>query len=130
MGDRIAAAARALAGTRYRREGRSHSGVDCLGLVLLAMAGAGRALPPDAADHANGRSVPAIEARLRTLRFAAVEPGARRAGDIVLTAPAAGQLHFLIVTDAGAVEAHAGLRRVVERPWRSDEPVLSVWRAA
>jgi cell wall-associated NlpC family hydrolase len=129
-GDRIAQAARASIGTRYRPQGSTSAGVDCVGLVLVALARAGRPLAVEQSYprrfHARGEA----EARLLALGFRAIDAAEQRPGDIVLTEPVPGQLHFGIMTATGMVEAHAGLRRVVERPLRADERILSIWRVA
>ncbi len=133
-GERIAAAARALVGTRYRPQGCAAAGVDCAGLVILALAEAGCPLRVEPrSEQIYALRLPAreeVEARLGALGLEAIAAGAARPGDIVLTEPAPGRLHFGIVTAVGVVEAHAGLRRVVERPWHANERILSFWRVA
>jgi hypothetical protein len=49
-------------------------------------------------------------------------------GDILLSAPATRLIHLAVRSFEGIVEAHAGLRRVVERPLGSDERWDSCWR--
>ena len=48
MGERVLAEARALLGTPWRHLGRSETGLDCIGLVLVAAARAGIVLPDPA----------------------------------------------------------------------------------
>ncbi len=128
-GERIVEAARALLGTRFRPQGCSAAGVDCVGLVFLALEGAGLGVPFEPTHGMRFQAPEAAEVRLRRLGLRAVAPAGRQPGDIILCEPAPGQLHFAIATAAGVIEAHAGLRRVVERPWRPDERIRSVWRA-
>jgi hypothetical protein len=42
--------------------------------------------------------------------------------------PAAEQLHLAVLTDAGFVHAHAGLRRVVETAGMPEWPVIGIYR--
>lgn len=129
FGERVALAARSLVGTPFRPQGCGRSGVDCVGLVLLAMAQAGRELRLEQTYRLRFNARADAEARLREFGFVPVRPADRQIGDIVLAEQAPGQLHFGIVTRAGLVEAHAALRRVVERPWRADDNIVSIWRA-
>lgn len=113
-------AARALIGVPFRPRGRDPvRGVDCVGVVVLAHAGAGRTvLAPD--DYPlRGWSGD------RVLRWAAragfrqvAEP---RAGDVALLPQPFGHWHLGIVGGGDGegrtlIHAHAGLRRVVETP--------------
>ena len=50
------------------------------------------------------------------------------AGDLLLIAAGPGQLHLAVWTGAGIVQAHAGLRRVVETPGWPGEAVAGVFR--
>lgn len=125
--DRIVAAVQAKVGTGFRPQGRGAAGLDCLGLALVAADAAGSA-PAVPAFPMRGTSLDAGEALLlgfgcRRLTVDAVEPG-----DLLLQMPAALQLHLAVVTPAGLVEAHAGLRRVVERPRVTGEIWQSGWR--
>lgn len=129
-GFRIAAAAREMVGTRFRPQGCSSAGVDCVGLVLVSLARAGCALSVEQSYPMRFHQQDEAEARLRALGFRGIGPADKGPGDIILFGPTLRQLHFGIVTTSGVVEAHAGLRRVVERPWRTDDRVLSVWRWA
>ncbi|OSZ69487.1 hypothetical protein CAP40_01100 [Sphingomonas sp. IBVSS2] len=121
-GDLVLARARAAIGTRFRPRGRTpESGFDCVGL----------------AGWAHRRAVPAGYAMRSadTGRVAAVAEAAglvpaegRRAGDLVLLASGAGQMHLGIDSGTGLVHADAMLRRVVERPDPLPWPVIGRWR--
>ena len=117
--------ARALVGTRFRLQGRTELGLDCVGLAAATYA-----IPADKirrdyrirGDHAG-------EVR-QTLRayFRRVAARESRAGDLMLLRVAQDQLHLAIRTDEGFVHAHAGLRRVVETPSMPEWPLLGVYR--
>lgn len=127
MGERIVAAARGLLGVRFRLQGRSaEGGVDCVGLVELALTRAGHG---GTAPRAYGLRF-GDEARARSWLGEAGLRGAREAlpGDVALARPGPLQLHLMIVTPGGHVHAHAGLRRVVETPGASPWPVIGHWR--
>jgi len=108
-----AARARALVGTRFRAQGRSAEGLDCVGVVLATFE-----IPVDSAprdyqlrgDHL-ARLKEELDAQFRRVP-------ARRfgSGDLMLLAPAPDQLHLAVRTEDGFVHAHAGIRRVVETP--------------
>lgn len=125
-GERAVAAARGAVGARFRLHGRDPaSGLDCVGLVALALRAEGFAGPVP-----SGYALRSGDASLvhRTIEAAglivAKEP---RAGDLLLLRTGPGQLHFAIDCGDGIVHADAMLRRVVERPgmrW----PVIGRWR--
>lgn len=124
-------AAQALVGTPYRVNGRSvDTGVDCIGLVSLALAAIGRMHSP----------LPTYGLRnLNRARFAhlLVELGLVEArgdsgpGDIVLLRPSAAQYHLAIIgPDDMPIHAHAGLRRVVTSPAPLPWPTEEQWQIA
>ncbi len=120
--------ARALLGRPFRPQGRSAEGQDCLGLVIAAARAGGIRV----AEHRNLplRGLATEEACALLARAGCREltvPEARP-GDILLQVPAARQIHLAIVTMLGIVEAHGGLRRVVERPLAAGEQWHSAWR--
>lgn len=122
-GERTAARARALVGTRFRAQGRgAGEGLDCVGLVAAALGRSG--VRRDYALRGGCADELATE-----LRRAGLHPAAEPApGDLLVMRPGPGQLHLGVWTGAGLVHADAGLRRVVERPGRPPWPVLGVWR--
>lgn len=125
----VVTAARGVVGGRFRPHGRDPAfGLDCVGLVALALRGGGFAgiVPDDYALRGGdpGRVAAAIDAAglIRTTVAAA--------GDVLLCASAAGQLHLAIDSGAGIIHADAVARRVVERPGPIPWPVLARWRLA
>lgn len=121
-GEAIAARAQALVGVRFRAQGRSAAGLDCVGLVAAAL---GRDSVPG--DYAmRGGSLDALVLELG--RAGLAEVADLRAGDVMIVKAGPGQLHLGVWTGAALVHADAGLRRVVERPGAVPWPVVSVWR--
>lgn len=124
---RIERAARALVGVPFRLQGQcAQTGLDCVGLVQVALAGAGcRAVAPDHYSVRGGR----FAAFDQPLRQAGLRPVRReKPGDIVLVQAGVAQFHLMIAVMGGHVHAHAGLGRVVEMPGASPWPVIARWR--
>jgi hypothetical protein len=121
-GEAIAQRARALVGTRFRAQGRDADGLDCVGLVAVALGRAGVRR-----DYAlRGGCLGSLEAELSAAGLARVQEPA--AGDVLVMRAGPGQLHLGVWTGGGLVHADAGLRRVVERPGEVPWPVVGVWR--
>jgi cell wall-associated NlpC family hydrolase len=122
--DEIVARARALIGTRFRPQGRTAAeGVDCIGLVALAMDA-----PNVPRDYAlRGGSPLRLAQELEAAGFTPVESIAT--GDVLVFMPRPDQLHLGLFTGTGLVHGDAGLRRVVERPLPLSWPVLGIWRS-
>lgn len=127
-GDVIVAVARALVGTRFRPQGRGAGGLDCVGLVACAARGAGLTVAIRDDLPMRGVSDVEVEAMLWSAGCTPVERPSLGTGDILLRWTAARQVHLAIWTGAGVIEAHAGLRRVVERPVGSDERWCAAWQ--
>lgn len=126
MGEAALAAARAALGVRFRLHGRDAGGLDCVGLVALALRaeGFGGVVPSGYAF----RSGDAEQAQAALLA-AGLVPGTGEAGELLVLRTGPGQLHFGICTGGGIIHADAMLRRVVERAdvrW----PVIGRWRVA
>lgn len=130
---RIVGAARTLLGVPFRWQGRSETGgVDCVGLVALALSGAG--LGGVAVPRAYGWRGGRMREVVAGMRAAGLTPAAEaRMGDILLVEAGPVQLHLMIAVGVGRasahIHAHAGLGRVVEMPGESPWPVLGRWRA-
>lgn len=130
-GKAVATAAEGLIGTRFRFHGRHPAiGLDCLGLVTVALGAAGCKVFPAAGYRMKRRDIGDM---LHLARRAGLEDaeGAIEPGDIVLACPGPAQFHLLVADSGGGfVHAHAGLRRVVRAgaplPW----PILRQWRLA
>ena len=129
-GQDLLAAARALVGTPFRLGGATRKGVDCVGLVVLALRAIGR------------EAGPLAPYRLRHIRLDGFAPVLARAGlhqasdtivpgDIIALRPSPSQLHLAIAGEANTlVHAHAGLRRVVHGPRPAQWPLHRHWRLA
>lgn len=130
-GDDLARAAAALVGTRFLLHGRDPAtGLDCIGLLAAALAGAGRpvTLPNGYALRMRDPAgwLPPPEA----LGFIPA-PQSFLPGDAVLLRLGAIQLHLAIAAPGGGwIHAHAGLRRVVHQPVLPDGIILHHWRLA
>lgn len=123
------AAARAAIGTRFRPQGRVPGlGLDCIGVALLAAEGAGMELPPLPAYVLDGDHGDLFDATCRLIGLRRRRAGLRlaRPGDLVVFQLAAGNRHVGVLSNAGIIHAHAGLRRVVEGPLPPDWPVIAV----
>jgi murein DD-endopeptidase / murein LD-carboxypeptidase len=128
LGESVAQAAQALRGTPFRLHGRNPAtGIDCVGLVLLALRGAGRQLDEPVPYTICGAQRNHIAALMGTAGLTPVHT--ERAGDIVLVRSGPMQLHLMIAIRLGHVHAHAGLGRVVEMPGESPWPILGRWHA-
>lgn len=117
--------ARALVGTRFRPQGRSNEGLDCVGLVLAAFG-----LPSDKVRRnyrLSGDHRAELEKGLLQ-HFHAVGAKDVRPGDVLLLQVACDQLHLAIRTSAGFVHAHARVGRVVETPGAPEWPLLAAYR--
>jgi hypothetical protein len=127
----LAQAAQSLVGCPFRLQGRDPAtGLDCVGLVAAALAGAGvKAVTPVGYGLRNtdiGHWLPlAQQAGLRP------SAGPVTAGEVLLIALAHCQHHLVIAADSSSViHAHAGLRRVVRQPLDTSWQVEAKWRLA
>lgn len=127
MGERVRRAALALVGVPFRLHGRSaETGVDCVGLALLAFREAGVELPDPPPYRLRTGAMPGAPAWLAASGFAPTS--GRASGDLAVVRVGPLQLHLLIDAGDGAVHAHAGLGRVVCSPWPGEWAELSRWR--
>ena len=127
IGERIAAEALALVGTPFRLRGRdATTGLDCVGLAMLAVARAGGcAVEPPSYGL---RGMTQVQAEGFLLRAGLVPVARAEPGDVVLVESGPMQLHLMVRVEGGHVHAHASLGRVVLMPLPSPGPVLGVWR--
>ena len=117
--------ARALVGTRFRLQGRSTGGLDCIGVVLETFGIDPKAVRTNYDLH---RQDP-LELDAALLRHFRWIPRKQLApGDIMLMTVAERQLHLAVRTAEGFVHAHAGLRRVVETPGMPDWQIWKTYR--
>ena len=126
--DLLVQGARRCVGIAFRAQGRGISGFDCLGVVLAAASFAGIKLTARRNYSLVGCDLDDVLQNLDAQGCTRLEPPQACSGDMVLATPAQGQIHFAILTNLGLVEAHAGLRRVVERPLKPDDVWHSWWR--
>ena len=124
-GGAVAAAARAMLGVRFRAQGRGAEGVDCVGLVAVALAAGGYAGPVPRGYRLRGGDPERVAAQLDRVL---VRGDGEQVGDLLLCASGPGQLHLAIRVEDGIVHADAGLRRVVERPGEVPWPLIGAWR--
>jgi len=123
---RVARAAAALVGARFRLHGREAAGgLDCVGVVAVALRAAGFVgVVPSGYALRGGRPervVAMLDAVLARVRAAV-------AGDVLLFAVGPGQLHLAVKTADGIIHADAMLRRVVARPGEAPWPLIGAWR--
>ncbi len=125
-GEAIVERARACVGARFRPQGRDPLlGLDCVGLVLFALGpDVARARPTYALS--GERSADRAESGLRALGGEQVDRSSM--GDIVLFEPVASQAHLAVASENGIIQAHLGVRRVVEGPADPAWAVRSIWR--
>lgn len=128
-GEALARAAEALAGSRFRLHGRDPAtGLDCLGLLAVALAAIGRPAPLPTGYGLRSQRLAGVEAAAAACGFGEAT-GARLPGDVLLLRPGPCQHHLAIAATVGrVVHAHAGLRRVVVAPELPGWPLLRRWR--
>lgn len=119
-----------MVGARFRLQGSDPAtGLDCVGLVWAAYAAAGQRLVRPRDYPLRGWARARVEDGLAAAGFVLVDDEAR-VGDVALIALTAGQFHLGLIGPASLVQAHAGLRRVVETPLGVDVRAAARWRLA
>ncbi|MCB2060940.1 MAG: hypothetical protein R3E09_01085 [Novosphingobium sp.] len=128
-GESLAAAAEALAGTRFRLHGRDpETGLDCVGVLAAALAAIGRAAPLPNGYALRARKLDGLAAVARHCGFADAD-GPTMPGDVLLVRTAPCQFHLMIAVAKGRfIHAHAGLKRVVLLDRLPDWPICGRWR--
>lgn len=126
-GERVAAAAIALVGARFRPHGRDPAtGLDCVGLALLALRAGGFEAAVPTGYALRGGDPNWLGAQICARGLVAGE-GAAQIGELLLCASGPAQVHFAIRVETGLVHADASLRRVVLRPGAPPWPVIGRW---
>ena len=120
------AAARAGVGTRFRAQGRHVGlGLDCIGVALLAAAGARVMLPAVPAYALSGDHERLLADSLTALGCRRVRSA--RPGDLIEYCLAPGHRHLAVLSETGIIHAHAGLGRVVEAPPPAEWQPVACW---
>jgi cell wall-associated NlpC family hydrolase len=121
----VANVAEQLAGAPFKMHGRDpETGIDCVGLVLCALRGAGVEAPGPGGYALRNLTIDKHLGWVSALQLHDVS-GVLRPGDVLLFRLPAAQFHLGVVSTRGAlIHAHAGLRRVVVTSppfaWRVD----------
>lgn len=130
-GDLIMAEARRWIGVRWRHQGRSRSGVDCIGLCLCTVEAATGAVFAAPVTYSRRPSGPALQQAL-TAALDRVQSGSGRCGDIALFSEAGQRVHVGILAEKDGLQtvihAHARRRSVVEEPLEIFGPVSGLYR--
>jgi cell wall-associated NlpC family hydrolase len=124
--DRIVARARVLVGTKFRAQGRSTAGLDCIGLASLTF-GVDRRTVRDDYRLRGSDNGPRLRAALQS-DFRRISRRQLRPGDLILLQPGRDQWHLAVMTDAGMVHADARIGAVVETPGDPAWPIVGVYR--
>ena len=129
--DALADAALSLLGTRFQLHGRDPAvGLDCVGLVAVALERSGHTAAAPAGYRLRNRTV---DHWLLFAGSAGLAPadGPVRTGDVLLVAPGPWQHHLLVAGHhRDFIHAHAGLGRVVAMPGPLPWPTVRHWRLA
>ena len=126
---RLAREAEALLGTRFRLHGRDPAtGLDCIGLLVAALARAGHHITVPTGYPLRLRQLALWLPDPAVCGFApACEPF--RPGDVVMLQPGPAQFHLAIADRGlGWIHSHAGLRRVVREAALPVGTVTAHWR--
>jgi len=129
LGEQIAGEALALLGVPFRLRGRSaQTGLDCVGLVMMALGGAGVPVDEPPTYGLRGTGPARAEALLRQAGLAPAD--VETLGDVLLVESGPMQLHLMVRAGGGHVHAHAGLGRVVLMPPPLCWPLVGIWRCS
>ena len=127
----LAKAAEQFIGCNFRLRGRDPAiGLDCVGVVLAALANIGRHCLAPANYQLRMRDVSGFTNLAEQVGLIET-PDTVRPGDVLLLKVGPCQHHCAIaLSDGGFVHAHASLRRVVHTPDRPEGILVRHWRLA
>ncbi|WP_373487825.1 NlpC/P60 family protein [Blastomonas sp.] len=130
LAKRFADRASGLIGVPFRLHGRSaETGLDCVGLAVVALARAGWRVDPPSDYRLRGGVLIRFDDWAQSCGFRIIGPeAAASAGDLLLCQPAPDQFHLLVYGGAQIIHAHAGIGRVVAMPLPTPWPVVRRWR--
>jgi murein DD-endopeptidase / murein LD-carboxypeptidase len=122
--DDAVARARALLGTPFRLHGRSaDTGVDCVGLIVLAMCPQGDVPTGYALRNTDeARWISALDSLAKRVATDPAPPGAT-----LLMKPGPSQFHLGIWSGNSLIHADTRLQRVAERPGTPPWSILGAW---
>lgn len=112
----VVAAARGWLGVPYRHQGRSRTGVDCIGLVIVAARDAG-AIPPDFDRRVYSR-LPHRDELLNHVRENCHQLEVPQPGAMVVIQWTKQAAHVALVGDGTLVHAYQSVGEVVEHGYR------------
>ncbi len=125
LSDVIVSAARNKVGIRFRPQGRTADGLDCLGLILAVANDVGLRVSAPIFELRGRRNTQSeywmLQSGLSKVQHAEL-------GDVLLQSPGHLQVHLGICCGKTLIEAHAGLGKVIERPIADGEQWQSAWR--
>ncbi|MGV1017442.1 MAG: C40 family peptidase [Fluviibacter phosphoraccumulans] len=104
--------ARGYLGVRWRHQGRSANGLDCIGLVVRVAHDLGLSTD-DASDYGRVAEGKRLQHEFDK-RFVVVPKESAQPGDIILMAYYGNPQHVGLMTDIGIIHAMLGVRKVVE----------------
>lgn len=127
--ERFACAAESMVGTPFHLHGRDpRFGLDCVGLVAVALRIAGIGHPAIPAYGLHNRDYSFVEGLAKECGLGRAGPAIVR-GDLLMVSPGPAQRHLLVATGQNLfVHAHAGLRKVVVMPGIPAWPLSNHWR--
>lgn len=128
MRDRIVAKARSWIGVRWRHQGRTRHGVDCVGLIYVVGA-ALNLVSYDFRGYGRDTSILDIDPHLRAAGMIEHEDtSTAMPGDVILIRDRIMPVHMAILTGGSrAVQASAAHRMVVEDTYRGARNIMAVY---
>ena len=126
---RFATEAERLAGAPFRLHGRDpETGIDCVGLVAVALREAGVSARPPAGYALRNIDCEAMFGSAILSGFAPVAGSVLR-GDLLAVRPGPAQCHLIVALGRDRfIHAHAGLRRAIIQTGLGGWPIWRHWR--